>query len=246
MVKTRVIPVLLRRGSSLVKGKSFDSTRSVGLALQAARIHQQRGVDELVILDVAAQDGPDIAFVKELTEGCFMPLTVGGGVRTLDHIRDLLASGADKVVIGTAAYRTPRLIEEASRKFGAQAITVAIDVDQHGSVHVESGKYPTQQWSVEYAKRMERLGAGEILLTSIPRDGTMEGYDLDLIQRVSHAVNIPVIAAGGCSGYRDMADAITAGAHAVAAGALFLFEDSTPQGAAKYLHQHGFNTRLAA
>jgi cyclase len=252
MLAHRVIPTILCRGRALVKGVGFDSSRSVGLAAQAVRIHQTRGVDEVVLLDVAATKdgrGPDLKLVEELADGCFMPLAVGGGVRAVDQVRDLLRSGADKVVIGSAALREPGLLKELSATVGCQAIVASMDV-KGGVVHIDCGKTPVMMSQIAavppqaQAQWLQNEGAGEILLQSVERDGTMRGYDLDLIRSVSQAVDIPVVASGGCSGYADMLAAIQAGASAVAAGALFQFTDATPKEAAQYLAQHGIEARV--
>lgn len=247
MLATRIVPVMLQRGSTLVKGAAFNSWRSVGHAMQAIRVYNSRSVDELIYLDIAATPegrGPDFEMVKKLTDGCFMPVTVGGGVRHVEDVRGLLNAGTDKVAIGTAAF-DPHLISECSKLFGRQAIVAAIDV-AHDGVRTNCGASPFTPpvTAVSAAKEMEQRGAGEILLTSIDRDGTMQGYDLDLISKVSQAVNIPVIAAGGCGTYEHMYEAIKAGASAVAAGAMFQFTDATPRGAAQYLASKGIEVRL--
>lgn len=240
----RVIPTLLCRGRQLVKGSQFNSWRSVGLAAQAVLIHQARGVDELCLLDISAtqeERGPDLYLVRELAEVLFCPLTVGGGIKTVEQIRDLLRAGADKVAIGSAVFNT-HILKEASHRFGRQAIVVAVDVS-HGHVWSRCGQ---QEWPFTpgtFAKYLEVEGAGEILLTSIDREGTLEGYDLDLIQEVSAAVPIPVIAHGGAGSYDHMLEAVRAGASAVAAGAMFQFTDQTPKGAAMYLKEHGIEAR---
>jgi imidazole glycerol-phosphate synthase subunit HisF len=244
MVKSRVIPVLLHRGRNLVKGVGFNSWRNVGHALQAAKIHQAREVDELVVLDIDAKS-PDVEFAKALTEDCFMPLTIGGGVRHINNVRDLLANGADKVCFGTAATNF-ELIDATAKKFGSQAIVVAIDADESGFAHIKNGSTPLNYHAYALAQEVESAGAGEILLTSIPRDGTLQGYDLELIERVASAVNIPVIAAGGAGKYEHMAEALRCGAHAVAAGAMFQFTEATPREAATWLADAGFNMRVAA
>lgn len=244
MIKTRVIPVLLHRGRNLVKGVGFNSWRNVGSALQAARIHQKRSVDELIVLSVDGR-APDVPFAMELTEDCFMPLTIGGGVKHINNVRDLLANGADKISIGSRAI-DHKFIDDCSRKFGSQAITIAIDANEKRNVVIDSGKKEICLYASQHARYVEDAGAGEILLTSIPRDGTMQGYDLDLIESVANAVSIPVIAAGGAGSYDHMAEALRAGAHAVAAGAMFQFTDATPLGAAEYLAGRGFNMRVAA
>ena len=232
MLKTRIIPTLLCRGRELVKGRHFDSTRRVGNAMQAVRVHNMRQVDELVLLEVGG-GLIDIDTVSALASECFMPLAVGGGVQTLDNIHWLLGAGADKVVLGDVAWQNTKLLVDASKKFGVQAVVVSMAVRDGDD-------------AASWARSTQALGAGEILLQSVGRDGTMSGYDLDLIRSVSQAVSIPVIASGGCGTYEHMAEALDAGAHAVAAGAMFLFTDSTPQGAAQYLDAHGFHTRCAA
>lgn len=196
------------------------------------RLIERRDVDELIILDIAATPngrGPRFDEVAELCENLFCPVTVGGGVRNVEDIRRLLASGADKVAIKTAA--TPSFVAEAAQRFGNQAIVVSIDVERGMD-------------AMESARHAEASGAGEILLTSIDRDGMMNGYDLDLIRSVSGAVAIPVIAAGGCGGYGDIAAALNAGAHACAVGAAFQFKEMTPKGASRYLHERGYSVRL--
>lgn len=246
MLAVRIIPSLLCRGRQLIKGEKFNSWRTVGVAAQAVKIHQARGVDELMLLDIGATpEGrtPVLSLVEELATECFMPLSVGGGVKTIEDIRNLLNVGADKVVIGTAAFDDMDFIREAADRFGSQAITVAIDY-RGNQVYTECGTWNTQQKVSSIARLMEELGAGEILLTDIDREGTMSGYDLDTISLVANSLEIPVIANGGCGSYEDMYQAICHGAHAVSAGAFFQFEDSTPLGAARYLSQKGLETRI--
>lgn len=228
---TRIIPTLLCRGRTLVKGKQFKAWRSVGVAAQAVRIHQARGVDELVLLDIAATPegrGPDLALVEELTAGCFMPLAVGGGVRTVDDVRALLRAGADKVVIRSAS---PALAEAAAAVVGRQGVVAALDYA------------PGQTSAVTRAREWVIAGAGEILLTSMDREGMMAGYDLGMIADVAAAVDVPVIAHGGCGHPSHMLEAIKAGASAVAAGSMFLFTDETPRSAAEYLRDAGVEVR---
>lgn len=246
MLAVRIIPTLLTRGRQLVKGRCFDSWRSVGVAAQAVRIHQSRGVDELAILDITATAegrGPDIDLIASLSETCFMPISVGGGIKSVQSVRDLLNAGADKVILGTAAHENPRLIHDIACTVGSQAVTVSIDV-KSGTVWTHSGTVDTGLDPLLYAALVEKNGAGEILLSSIDRDGTMEGYDLDLIKRISRAVHIPVIASGGAGTYSDFHKAILAGADAVAGGAIFQFSDATPKGAAEYLASHNVEVRL--
>ena len=246
MLAKRIIPTLLCRGRTLVKGEKFDSWRSVGVAEQAVRIHQAREVDELCLLDISAtaeNRGPDLQLVEKLADRCFMPLSVGGGVRTVQDVRDLLLAGADKVVVGTAAYRDPNALFKMAETVGSQAIVVAIDV-RGKNVYVESGKAMTQTTPLRFARLAAFGGAGELLLTSIDREGTMAGYDLELISQIAGDVDIPVVANGGCGSYEHMHQAIDAGASGVAAGAFFQFTDATPQGAAQYLHGKGVEVRI--
>jgi cyclase len=256
----RVIPVLLVRGHQLVKGKQFQSWRSVGLAEQAARIYARRGVDELVILDIAATPegrGPDFSMVERMTAGNFCPVSVGGGVRSVEDVRNLLNAGADKVIIGTHAVRSS-LIRECTQKFGSQAITVSIDyrnkIDERGfhrlpsylmcGTHERLGTTDiSDSDAFKYMRWAETCGAGEILFQCIDRDGMMDGYDLLVLKAISGILNIPVIASGGCGTYEHMYEAIQAGADAVAAGSMFLFTDATPAGAAAYLAAKGVPCR---
>lgn len=197
------------------------------------RLIERRDVDELIILDVSRL-APRFEEVKRLTEPLFCPITIGGGITNVSDVRRLLAGGADKVSINSAALARPDFIRECAEKFGSQAVTVSIDV-RNGAV---GDRHP-----VDWASEVERRGAGEILLTSIDRDGTLEGYDTALIREVASAVSIPVVAAGGCGSYDHMEAAIAAGAHAVASGAFFQFCEATPKGAARHLKAQGINAR---
>lgn len=245
MLAKRIIPTLLVRGRTLVKGERFDGWRSVGHALQGAQVHAGRGVDELCILDIAATNdgrGPDLQMVSEITANCFIPVTVGGGVRTLDDITALLRSGADKVCIGTGYWEEPTLVRRAAQRFGRQAIVVSVDV-RLGQCTSRCGSKQVHADPVRAAVEAQNEGAGEILLSCVDRDGTMQGYDIPLIREVSQAVDVPVIASGGCSGYSDMLNAFKAGADACAAGALYAFTDCTPKGAARFLKSQGLEVR---
>lgn len=252
MLKKRIIPTLLYRDFGLVKGIRFDSRRAVGSPMQAIKVYNLRGVDELVFLDVAATlhgRQPDFALVDDLADDCFMPLTVGGGVHCLQDVARLLAVGADKVAFNSAAVENPDLIEAASDRFGAQCIVASIDTkaDGDGTVRVwtRSGTYRTDRDPVEFAREMEDRGAGELLLTSIDRDGTMEGYDIATISAVSNAVSVPVIASGGAGSYADMFRVIDeADVSAVAAASIFHFTQQTPIEAKVYLREHGVAVRM--
>lgn len=244
---TRIIPVLLFDEHGCVKGQKFNASRRIGSIQDRLRLIEKRDVDELILLDVSATPnnrGPRFDEIRLLCENLFCPVTVGGGIRCLADVKRILANGADKVAINTAAVDRPTMIAEIARKFGNQAVVVAIDVDAHCKVRTRCGRASAGLDPVTWAVQAELLGAGEILLTSIDRDGMMNGYDLDLIRSVSEAVDIPVIAAGGCGSYEDMAQALKAGAHAVASGAALQFRELTPKGAARYLKEHGFVTRI--
>ena len=246
MLKHRVIPVLLYRDGGLVKGRRFDSWRRIGSPMPAVRVHEARQVDELIFLDIGATPNgtpPDFALVEQMANECFMPLTVGGGVRTLDHIRTLLAIGADKVAINTAVMEDPDLIERAALKFGSQCITISIDV-LDGQVAGRCGGQLARGSPVEWARTARNYGAGEILLNDVDRDGTLEGYNLDLIREVSKAIEIPVIACGGAGCPEDFTKAIQAGASAVAAGAMFAFTEETPLTVKRAMHETGIAVRL--
>lgn len=231
-----------------MKGAQFNSWRSVGVAAQAVRVHQTRGVDELVLLDIGATPegrGPDLDLVRELSEVCFMPLAVGGGVSGFEDAHGLLQAGADKVVVCTGAGSLA--IREIAARAGSQAVVAAIDVKEGMACLWSRGsdaRVPTTKRYLSWARMCYEEGAGEILLTDMDREGTMSGYNLEIIEKVARYVPIPVIAHGGCGTYEHMRQAIEAGADAVAAGAMFLFTDATPRGAAAYLAGHGIEARV--
>lgn len=245
MLAKRIIPSLLARGHLLVKGRQFQSWRSVGVAQQAMRVFANRSVDELLYLDIGATPegrGPDFRMIERMTGSFFTPISVGGGISSVSDVRELLNAGADKVVMGTAALDL-EIVASCSEKYGSQAISVSLDyIDDELWTHC--GKVKAGKDVVEWARQLEYNGAGEIILSSIGRDGMMSGYDLVTIKAVSNAVSIPVVASGGCSGYADMFDAIKAGASAVAAGALFQFTEATPKEAAAYLNDRGITCRM--
>ncbi len=246
VLATRVIPVLLFNDRGAVKGKQFKSDRVIGSIRDRLQLLERRDIDELILLDIAATlegRGPRFEMLADLCSGMFCPVTAGGGIRSHDDIRQLLRCGADKVAINTMAIKAPNTVDDCARRFGSQCITVAIDVSDE-TVRSHCGRRDTGLDPIEWAGVLEHRGAGEILLTSIDRDGMMCGYDLDLISEVSNAVDIPIIAAGGCGSYQDMQAAIEAGAHAVAVGAFFQFCEATPKEAARYMNGHGIATRI--
>lgn len=251
MLKVRIIPTLLWKNVGLVKGVGFNSWRRVGPVLPAVKVYNSRDVDELILVDITAsieKNLPDIDSIVDFSVECSVPFTVGGGITELSQILALLHAGADKISINSSAYSNPNLIETAAKRFGAQCIVASIDVKQ-----MDDGKYVclshsgtliTEKNPIEWAKELADLGAGEILLTSVDRDGTMLGYDLALIEKVASNVDIPVIASGGAGSYQHMVDAIKeAGASAVAAASIFHFTELTPAGAKAALEKAGIPVR---
>ena len=231
MLKMRVIPCLDVKDGRVVKGVNFVGLRDAGDPVEQARIYDAAGADELCFLDITASHenrGIILEVVRETAEHCFMPLTVGGGVRTLEDIRKLLLAGADKVSINTAAVDNPEFVREAATKFGTQCIVVAIDAKQAApgkfEVFTHGGRKATGIDAVEWARKMEAFGAGEILLTSMDRDGTGEGYDIALTRAIADALRIPVIASGGVGGLQHLVEGLRDGhATAVLAASIFHF-----------------------
>lgn len=251
MLKVRVIPTLLWKDFGLVKGVGFDSWRRVGPVLPAIKVYNARDVDELILVDIIASrevNVPDYDSVSDFSEECAVPLTVGGGVTSLEQILTLLHAGADKVAINTVAYSNPALVDAAASRFGAQCVVASIDARRF-----EGGRYSCFSYAatvdtgkevVKWARELADRGAGEILLTSIDRDGTMLGYDLELVERVTQAVGIPVIASGGAGNYLHMIEVVQqAGASAVAAASIFHFTEQTPAGAKLAMQAVGIPVR---
>ena len=231
MLKARIIPCLDVKDGRVVKGVNFVNLRDAGDPVEQAKVYDAAGADELCFLDItASHEKRDIMLdvVRHTAEECFMPLTVGGGVRTLDDVRNLLLAGADKVAINTAAVHNPDFVTQASEKFGAQCIVVAIDAKQVGDgkweIFTHGGREPTGIDAVAYAKDMQARGAGEILLTSMDRDGTGNGFDLALTRTIADALTIPVIASGGVGTLDHLVEGVTEGhATAVLAASIFHF-----------------------
>ncbi len=251
MLKIRVIPTLLWKQFGLVKGVGFDSWRRVGPVLPAVKVYNAREVDELILVDiVAGRNGnePDFESIAEFGQDCFVPLTVGGGITHIEQVQKLLRAGADKVSINSACYTDPELVTRIANRHGSQCAVVSIDVRQDAGgaykCFSHAGTIDTGRPAVEWARELEARGAGEILVTSVERDGTMEGYDLRLIQAIVAAVKIPVIASGGAGNYAHMVEAISqGGASAVAAASMFHFTEQTPAGAKDALAAAGFPVR---
>ena len=260
MLAKRIIPCLDVHAGRVVKGVNFVQLRDAGDPVEIARRSEEQGADELVFLDITAsheQRGIILDVVRRTSEVVFMPLTVGGGIRTVDDIRQLLNAGCDKVSINSTAVKNPELIREAALKFGSQCIVVNIDpkrVQKDGKefweVHINGGRVPTGLEAVAWAKEMERLGAGEIVLTSMDADGTQNGYDLPITRAVADAVNIPVVASGGAGHPQHLYDVLTEGhAHAALAASIFHYGTHPIGETKKYLADRGvpmrFNTLAA-
>lgn len=247
----RIIPCLDVDNGRVVKGVQFLDIRDAGDPVEVARRYNEQGADEITFLDITAtaDDRDTIAHVVEqVASQVFIPLTVGGGIRTLDDIRRMLNAGADKVSINSAAVFRPEFVHEASDHFGSQCIVVAIDakrVDDHWEIFTHGGRKATGIDVVEWAKKMQAFGAGEILLTSMDGDGTKKGYDLALTRAVADAVSIPVIASGGVGNLQDLADGIIqGGAEAVLAASIFHFGEYTLEQAKLHLQGQGIEVRL--
>jgi imidazole glycerol-phosphate synthase subunit HisF len=249
----RIIPCLDVTAGRVVKGVNFVELRDAGDPVEIARRYDDQGADELTFLDITAtSDERDLILhiIEAVASQVFIPLTVGGGVRTVDDVRRLLNAGADKISINSTAVANPEMVREAAYKYGSQCIVVAIDAKRSGDgawqVYTHGGRKATGLDVVEWAKKMESLGVGEILLTSMDRDGTKSGFDLALTSAVSDAVSIPVIASGGVGGLQDLADGIKRGrADAVLAASIFHYGQHTVQEAKQFMAQQGIPMRLA-
>jgi len=249
----RIIPCLDVTAGRVVKGVNFVELRDAGDPVEIARRYDEQGADELTFLDITAtSDGRDLMLhiIEDVASQVFIPLTVGGGVRTVDDVRRLLNAGADKISINSTAVANPQMVQDAAQKYGSQCIVVAIDAKRVGDgkweVFTHGGRKPTGLDVIEWAKKMESLGVGEVLLTSMDRDGTKSGFDLDLTRAVSDAVTIPVIASGGVGGLQDLADGIKVGkADAVLAASIFHYGQHTVQEAKRFMTERGIPMRLA-
>jgi imidazole glycerol-phosphate synthase subunit HisF len=252
MLSKRIIPCLDVKDGRVVKGVKFLNLRDAGDPVEIAKRYSDEGADEITFLDITASHEKRnimIEVVKKTASEVFVPLTVGGGVRTLEDVRNLLLAGADKVAINTAAVKEPEFVKKAAGKFGSQCIVVAIDArrisDLKWEVYTHGGRNPTGIDAVAWAKKMELFGAGEILLTSMDMDGTKNGYDLNLTETVSRAVGIPIIASGGAGNLRHLYDGITLGeADAVLVATIFHYGEYSIFEAKKYLRENGIEIRI--
>lgn len=252
MLKNRIIPILLLKNGRCVKGKQFANFRDTGAPVSAAKVYDAQRVDELVFLDIMASREERetlLPIITETAQECFMPLTVGGGIKTIEDMKVLFTAGADKVCINTAAVEDPELIRQASEYFGRANIVVAIDYregsDGGREVYTHAGTQPAGLDALAWAKKVDALGAGEIILTSIDREGSMSGYDLLFIEKVAGAVSIPVIAHGGAGTLAHLKEGIVQGrASGVAAASIFHFTDQSPIKARSYLKDNHVNVRV--
>ena len=250
MLKKRIIPKFLVRGGRLVKGvRFFDNVREAGNPVSTAKVYDSYGVDEMIFVDIdATPEGRVItgSIIERVSEEVFMPFTVGGGVRTLGDIEQLLKSGADKISINSTAIADPGFVSRAASRFGDQCIVASIDYREEVSgrrVHTRCGHEPTDLDPIEWALRMQDAHAGEILLTSIDRDGTMSGYDLDIIHELSGKLDIPLIASSGAGSLDHCQRALEAGASAITISTMFIFTDHSPIKVRTYLETNGVNVR---
>ncbi|MBT4770505.1 MAG: imidazole glycerol phosphate synthase subunit HisF [Rhodospirillaceae bacterium] len=253
MLKTRLIPCLDVDNGRVVKGINFVDLVDAGDPVEQARFYDSQGADELTFLDItASHENRDTIYdvVARTAEACFMPLTVGGGVRKVEDIRQLLLAGADKVAINTAAVFEPEFVGKAAEKFGSQCIVVAVDaksVNNHWEIFTHGGRKSTGLDAVEWARRMADLGAGEILLTSMDRDGTKEGFNLELTRAVADCVSVPVIASGGVGTLDHLVEGVIEGhASAVLAASIFHFGTYSIPQAKAYMNAHGVPMRLTS
>ena len=251
MLKYRIIPCLDVKNGRVVKGINFVDLKDAGDPVEQAKIYSDGGADEICFLDITASNenrSTIYEVVKKTSEKCFVPLTVGGGVRSIEDINKLLNCGADKVSINTAALQNPKIVMESSLKFGSQCIVVAIDAKKEANswkIFTHGGRNKTDIDVIKFAKQMEEYGAGELLVTSMDRDGTQKGYDIDLMQKISETVNIPVIASGGVGNLDHLAEGITKGkANAVLAASIFHYGKYSIKEAKQYLDSKGIPVRI--
>ena len=250
MLKNRIIPCLDVKNGRVVKGINFVDLKDAGDPVEQAKIYSDSGADEICFLDITASNenrNTIYDVVERTSKNCFVPLTVGGGVRGVEDINKLLNCGADKVSINTAAVQNPNVVEESSKKFGSQCIVVAIDAKKKGEIweiFTHGGRNSTGINAVEYAKKMENCGAGELLVTSMDRDGTQSGYDIKLMKIISSKVNIPVIASGGVGNLDHLAEGIKSGASAVLAASIFHYGTYSVKQAKQYLASKDIPVRI--
>lgn len=252
MLKTRVIPTILTKDYNVVKGKNFDNWRTFGSVLPTVKVYNKRDVDELIILDTLGYQKKgflDYEFLNDITEECFVPLTIGGGINNHDQVQKILESGADKISLNSALFSNVSLVGKIANKFGNQCIVGSVDVkkiDKKWICFKNCATEKTEFEVTEWVKILEDNGIGEILITSIDKDGLMQGYDLPLIETVVNKAKVPIIASGGAGKYSDFVDAIIkSGASAVAASSMFIFTERTPAEAKKIMKKNNIHVRMS-
>ena len=250
MLKKRIIPALLLKNNRMVKGVNFNNYRDTGNPKTAVRIYSSQDADELIFIDILRNNNSKnnlVDFLNEVSTECSMPLTAGGGIKNENDVRELINAGADKVIINTAAYENPKMISNAVTQFGSQCIIGGIDYRLHNSkktVFINCGKSITQDNPVDYAKKIEDLGVGEIYLNSIDLDGTMKGYDIDIVQKISDKLSIPLIASGGAGNFMHLVDLFSkTKVSAASCASLFHFGDNNPIRARSYLKNNDIPMR---
>mgnify|MGYP003333620806 FL=1 len=250
MLKNRIIPCLDVKNGRVVKGINFVDLKDAGDPVEQAKIYSDGGADEICFLDITASNenrNTIYDVVEKTSKKCFVPLTVGGGVRSIEDINKLLNCGADKVSINTAAVQNPKVVQESSKKFGSQCIVVAIDAKKKDSIweiFTHGGRNPTGINAIDFARKMENFGAGELLVTSMDKDGTQTGYDTELMKIISSNVNIPVIASGGVGNLDHLVEGIKSGASAVLAASIFHYGTYSISQAKQYLDSKGIPVRI--
>tara|TARA_Y100001936_G_scaffold91997_1_gene90496 strand:+ start:243 stop:995 length:753 start_codon:yes stop_codon:yes gene_type:complete len=250
MLKNRIIPCLDVKNGRVVKGINFMDLKDAGDPVEQAKIYSEGGADEICFLDITASNenrNTIYDVVEKTSKKCFVPLTVGGGVKSIDDISKLLNCGADKVSINTAAVQNPKVVEQSSKKFGSQCIVVAIDAKRNRKgweIFTHGGRNSTGINALKFAKNMEKSGAGELLVTSMDQDGTQSGYDIELMNKISSSVNIPVIASGGVGKLDHLVEGINSGASAVLAASIFHYGTYTVKEAKQYLASKNIPVRI--
>lgn len=250
MLKKRIIPILLHNNLSLIKGAGFESWRRIGIVRPAIRVFNARDVDEIILLDITAtndQRGPDLELVHDISKDCFVPLTVGGGISSIQHVRDILRNGADKVALNTICYQDLKLVKEAAGMFGSQAIVASVDVLREGSEYICMSHSGTKKENVsllEHLRALESAGVGEVLLTVINDEGRMQGFDLKLYEFVKNLISVPLIMSGGAGSISDVVRAFEeVSPSAVGISSLFAFTEVTPNEVKAALNEQGIQVR---
>tara|TARA_B100000963_G_C22619739_1_gene669255 strand:+ start:1919 stop:2683 length:765 start_codon:yes stop_codon:yes gene_type:complete len=249
MLKKRIIPTILWKNHSLVKSKKYENWRQVGHLVPAVKVYNSRNVDEIIFLDISDPGGnqiPDYNLIDEVATHCFVPLTIGGNIKTLHDVQNIIERGADKICLNSVLETKVEIIKEISKNFGSQAVVVSVDFKKQNDDYChyfKGGRKRSSENIFDYIKKIEDLGAGEIILNSIDNDGMMCGYDLNMLNKITKISNLPIIISGGAGEYSHMKDAINHGASAVSAASIFHFTEKTPEEAKNYLKNFNIPVR---